>query len=110
VALAVSKHLSPDPKTRGDGLEKIWDAFDRAKTFGAGKDKRARAQSVIAAAAAAPDEAQLLETEMMQLTDIGNAFRIRHHEVSRPNPPDKLVDYLFGRVYFLLYRLHPALR
>lgn len=47
---------------------------------------------------------------MLTLTRIGNNFRIRHHEVDRVQPPDELVDYLFARMYALLYRLHPGLR
>jgi hypothetical protein len=108
--LAIVKYLDPDPQARRDALEKLWDAFERAKTILPGRDKKARAKALVAAAASSPEEAGILEAEMLALTQIGNDFRIRHHEVNRVQPPDELVDYLFARMYALLYRLHPVLR
>lgn len=108
--LAIVRFLDPDPRTRRDAIEKLWDAFERAKTIPSGQDKKARAQALIAAATSSPEESKLIEEEMLTLTGIGNDFRIRHHEVDRVQPPDELVDYLFARMYALLYRLHPGLR
>ena len=108
--LAIVKYLDPDPQARRDALEKLWDAFERAKTVLPGKDKKARAKALVAAAAGSTEEASILEAEMLALTQIGNDFRIRHHEVNRVQPPDELVDYLFARTYALLYRLQSALR
>jgi hypothetical protein len=108
--LAIVKYLDPDPQARRDALEKLWDAFERAKTVLPGKDKKARAKALVALVADSAEEAEILEVEMLALTDIGNDFRIRHHEVNRTHTSDALVDYLFARMYTLLYRLHPALQ
>lgn len=88
----------------------LWDAFERAKTILSGKDKKAQAKALAAAASSSPEEAAVLETEMLVLTQIGNDFRIRHHEVNRTQVVDEFVDYVFARMYALLYRVHPALR
>ena len=108
--LSITRYLDPDPQTRRDALEKLWDAFERAKTLSPGKDKKARALALAETAANSPDEAELLKAEMRALTQLGNEFRIRHHEVDRIAVSDQLVDYLFARMYALLHRLHPALR
>jgi hypothetical protein len=110
LGLAIAKYLDPDPQTRRDAIEKLWDAFERAKTVPSGKDKKARASALASATAGSPEEADVIAAEMLELTRIGNKFRIRHHEVDRIQPPDAFVDYLFARMYALLYRLHPALR
>jgi hypothetical protein len=46
--------------------------------------------------------ATLIATEMHALADIGNEFRIRHHETTKHRVSDELVDYLFLRMYVLL--------
>jgi hypothetical protein len=107
---AIAKYLDPDPRVRREAVEKIWDAFERAKTIRSGRDKKAQATALIDAAANSSEEAALLDAEMRELTRIGNEFRIRHHEVNRIEPSDELIDYLFTRMYVLIYRLHAALR
>jgi hypothetical protein len=110
IELAVERYLDPDPQVRRDGIEKLWDAFERAKTILEGPNKKARAQALLDATASPPAEKELLETEMLALTAIGNTFRIRHHEVDRTDPTDELLDYLYARMLALIYRVHPALR
>jgi hypothetical protein len=107
---AIRRYLDPDPQVRRDAVEKLWDAFERAKTILRGKDKKARADALLAAAATSPQEEDVLRAEMQAMTKIGNDFRIRHHEVGKAVPSDGLIDYLFARMYALLYDLHPALR
>ena len=47
---------------------------------------------------------------MRTLTDIGNEFRIRHHETRVSDLTTASSDQLFVRMYALLVRLHPAVR
>ena len=111
LAAAARKHLDPDPDVRAEGLEKLWDAFERIKTL-LNKDKRAGAERLIEAAGegATAEETKLLRCEMKALTEIGNTFRIRHHETSASELTAAFSDQLFVRMYALLVRLHPAVR
>jgi len=108
---AARKYLDPDPGVRHEGLEKLWDAFERSKTM-LHSNKKSGITRLIAAATegAAPEEAALLDQEMRVLTDIGNQFRIRHHETEAIEPSTAFVDQLFARMYACLLRVHPSLR
>lgn len=103
------KFLKPNPQTRREAVEHLWDVFERVKTV-FDSDKKTGVEKLLRAAASG-DAAQteLLETELRTLTKIGNNFRIRHHETTTFELDDALVDYLFGRMYGLLHRLHSAL-
>jgi hypothetical protein len=111
LAIAARKHLDPDPEVRAEGLEKLWDAFERIKTL-LDQDKRAGAERLIEAATdgATAEETELLRGEMKTLTDIGNTFRIRHHETRVSALTTASSDLLFVRMYGLLVRLHFAVR
>lgn len=93
--------LSPKSEDRQDALEKLWDAFERLKTLEPGANKRDQAD-VLLDRVAAPGSAfrQALAREAMELTCIGNSFRIRHSEVTQEalTSPDQ-VDYLFTRMF-----------
>jgi hypothetical protein len=108
---AKRKYLDPDPDTRQEALEKLWDAFERAKTM-LHSDKKSGVAKLVAAATreTSREEAKLLDQEMKDLTDIGNQFRIRHHETKAILPSSAFVDQLFRRMYACLLRVHPALR
>jgi hypothetical protein len=110
VRAAVERYLDPDPSLRRDGLEKLWDAFERIKTI-LDENKKTGAELLLAnATGGATEEAELLRTEMRALTDIGNQFRIRHHETRATDLTPPLIDYLFTRMYALLLRLDPTIR
>ena len=108
VAQAETKFLDPDPDVSRDALEKLWDAFERVKTVLI-SDKRRGADELAAAATTSLPAATLITTEMRVLTDIGNDFRIRHHETTKHPVSDELVDYLFVRMYVLLRLLFSGL-
>jgi hypothetical protein len=110
-AVSAQKYLDPDPAVRADGLEKLWDAFERAKTL-LHRDKKKGASRLLEAATvgATPEEADLLRAEMKALTQIGNQFRIRHHETRASELTTASSDYLFVRMYALLVRVHAAVR
>jgi len=109
--VSARKYLDPDPAVRAEGLEKLWDAFERVKTL-LDRDKKKGASKLIDASTdgAARGEANLLHNEMVVLTEIGNTFRIRHHETGAVELSAASSDQLFMRMYSLLLRVHPAIR
>lgn len=70
-------------ETRKEGLEKLWDAFERLKTIEPGTDKKAQVKVILDKAASESSYRQLLEEEAKQLTGIGNNFMIRHTETNK---------------------------
>lgn len=52
----------------------------------------------------------LFEAEMLTLTNIGNKWRIRHHETNKHDlgTDRRLRDYLFLRMFTLLHRIVPG--
>lgn len=95
---AEERFLDPDPTGARDALEKLWDAFERIKTVLVPHKRRGSA-ALIAAATSTAESAELVETEMRALTEIGNKFHIRHHETTSHPVPEELIDYLFLRMY-----------
>lgn len=95
------RFVSPKPEDRQDSLEKLWDAFERLKTLEPGASKRVQADALLDRVAA-PNSAfrQLLAREAVELTNIGNSFRIRHSEITQEalTSPDQ-IDYLFMRMF-----------
>lgn len=108
---AIGKYRSPEIAVRREALEQLWDAFERSKTILESK-KKDGAKALIRALTDGADseEVKLVESEMRELTTIGNTFRIRHHETNAAELSDAFVDQLFARMYALLYRANDALR
>jgi len=77
------RFLDPDPAIRRESLEKLWDAWERLKTLGPGKDKKASMQAMLDQASPEPNFRAALDQEARELTRIGNSFQIRHTEVSQ---------------------------
>ena len=97
---AREKFLNKSLDVRKEALEKIWDAWERLKTVEPGKDKKASVVALLDRAATEPNLRARLETEALELTEIGNAFMITHTETSKPPITDSAhVDYLFHRVF-----------
>ena len=104
--IARSKFLDPDPSTRREALEKLWDAFERVKTLEPGKNKKASALALLAKAADEPTFRAFLEAEGKELTTAGNTFHIRHSETSQIElRTEDHVDYLFHRLFALIWLL-----
>ena len=100
---ARKKYLAPDPNTRRESLEKLWDAWERLKTIEPGKDKLASTTALLNKAASEPTFRATLESEARELTLIGNKFRIRHSETTQvPLELNEHVDYLFHRLFSLI--------
>jgi hypothetical protein len=92
--------LSPHMEDRRNGLEKLWDAFERIKTLERGNDKKAQATALLDKAVKPPRLRAFIESEAKELTAIGNTLQIRHFETTQEKlerPED--VDYLFHRMF-----------
>ena len=102
------KFISRNTAMRREALEKLWDAWERLKTLEPGRDKKTSANTLLNRAANGPLR-ERLETEARELTKIGNDFMIRHSETDKhPLTDDRHVDYLFHRMFSMVYLLLDA--
>lgn len=99
------KYVKSDIKV---AVEKIWDAFERIKTFyvdsSQGIDKKRSVAKLIDQIAngnsSLRDE---IDKEFILLTKIGNDYRIRHHETTKIEITDEeQYRYLFNRCFSLI--------
>ena len=74
---ARDKFISREPAVRKEGLDKLWDAWERLKTLEVAGDKRASTSALLDRVAGGTMR-ERLEAEARELTDIGNHFTIRH--------------------------------
>ena len=97
--LARKQFTSPHIEARRDGLEKLWDAFERVKTLEPGPDKKSQANALLDRAASLRFRT-MLGDEAKALTEIGNTFRIRHAETTQEilTSPEQM-DFLFHRMF-----------
>jgi hypothetical protein len=85
-------------------VEKIWDAFERLKTYYSDLDKKKSAEKIVNEISN-KDEIykNLFNEEFKKLTDIGNQFRIRHHETDKVDITDNnYYNYFFQRCFALV--------
>jgi hypothetical protein len=100
------KFLNRDLKVRKESLERLWDAWERLKTIGPGKDKAAQVQGLLTNAVKEPVLLARIEKEARELTEIGNSFMIRHTETNKVAIEGSAnVDYLFHRMFALILLL-----
>lgn len=101
---AVALYKTPNPAARQDSVEKIWDAFERLKTYYTTLDKKHSSEKVVNDIAGGNlDFVNLFNGEFKALTDIGNNYRIRHHETDKIDITDiRYYDYLFNRCLSLI--------
>lgn len=101
---AILLHKSPYPADIRDATEKIWDAFERLKTYYTELNKRDSAVKIINDISnGQTDYYALLDAEFKCLTSIGNNYRIRHHETDKIEITDiRYYDYFFNRCLSLI--------
>ena len=101
---AVALYKTPNPAARQDSVEKIWDAFERLKTYYTKLDKKHSVEKVVNNMAGGNSEFyNLFNDEFNALTKIGNRYRIRHHETDKIDIKDiRYYDYLFNRCLSLI--------
>jgi len=96
-----SKERFLNPKDKQIALEKIWDAFERIKTY-YDKDKK-KSLKILLEKIGSEINTEDLEKEFRNLTEIGNSYRIRHHEKGKKEINDESsINYLYFRVLSLL--------
>lgn len=101
---AILLHRSPYPADIRDAVEKIWDAYERLKTYYTELDKKASAAKIVNDAVGGVEAySSLFNDEFFALTKIGNNFRIRHHETDKIEIIDvRHYDYFFNRCLSLI--------
>lgn len=100
---ARQKFLNRSLDVRKEGLEKLWDAWERLKTIEPGSDKKLMAKAILDKAADEPVLRERLEIEARELNFIGNNMMIRHTEVGKPPIAESAqVDYLFHRMFAMI--------
>lgn len=101
---AIALYKTPNSAARQDSVEKIWDAFERLKTYYTSMDKKQSSEKIIKDISMSDSNYQnLFNKEFVELTSIGNNFRIRHHETNKIDiPDDRYYDYLFNRCLSLI--------
>lgn len=101
---AIALYKTPNPAARQDSVEKIWDAFERLKTYYTALDKKNSSEKIVNDMAGGNDAfVKLFNDEFRKLTDIGNQYRIRHHETDKIDITDaRYYDYLFNRCLSLI--------
>ncbi|QOX63907.1 hypothetical protein FRZ06_11475 [Anoxybacterium hadale] len=86
-------------------VEKLWDAFERLKTYySPSLDKKKSANRIIRDMSGNKDTyIELFKKEFDELTAIGNDYRIRHHETTKIDIEDKRhYDYFYKRCLSLI--------
>lgn len=86
-------------------VEKIWDAFERVKTYYYPTlNKKQSAEKIIFNVAKGDKDVQdLFNNELRQLTKIGNDFRIRHHEINKIDISEEIhYQYFYKRCIALI--------
>lgn len=86
-------------------VEKIWDAFERLKTYyGPRLSKNNSASKIVEDFGMGNKEFQMMiNDEFQALTIIGNKFRIRHHETDKIEITDeRQLNYLYKRCLSLI--------
>ena len=82
-------------------VEKLWDAFERIKTY-FGPDKKKAVEILIKQISGDLNNTHFNE-EFKKFTNIGNNYRIRHHETNKAEiKEDKYLSYLFFSMLNLL--------
>lgn len=95
--------LLPKVSDRIRAVEKLWDAFERAKTFYSANKKFSATQLINLVSNRNDLFETYLTTEVSILTEIGNKFQIRHFETDKQPITDlSHIDYLFFRMFSLI--------
>lgn len=101
---AISLYRRPSPRDTRDAVEKLWDAFERLKTYYNELDKKDSVNKIVNdMAGGAKKLADWFELDFKELSDIGNGCRIRHHERDKVEVTDpRHYDYFFNRCLSLI--------
>ncbi len=105
---AQTKFVNRDSAMHREALLELWQSWERLKSLKVPGDKKVSIRLLLDGVTTGPIR-ERLETEANELTDIGNKFAIRHSEKDRhPLDDDSHVDYLFHRLFSLVYLILDA--
>lgn len=92
-----------NPKDKQVALEKLWDAFERIKTYfsSEGLNKKQSAEKLVNLISENFDK-EFIEEEFDKLTKIGNNYRIRHHETGKKELTPVHINYFFFKMLSLI--------
>jgi hypothetical protein len=84
-------------------LEKIWDSFERIKTYyDSNPKKKNMSADKLSGNVSVNFDKEFMDEEFKKLTKIGNDYKIRHHETSKLSLSDEHIHYLFFRMLSLI--------
>lgn len=105
---ATDLYFTPNESLHGEALLHLWRAFERLKSS-IDPDKKTSATALLDLGADEPTLRAVLEADAVEMTGAGNTFTIRHSEVGKvPIDREDQVDYLFGRLFNLVWLLLPS--
>jgi len=92
-----------NPNDKQIAIEKLWDAFERIKTFYSpeGLKKNESANKLVETISKKFDK-EFIDKEFQLLTKIGNEYRIRHHEMDKLELTIEHQNYFFFRMLTLI--------
>ena len=101
---AINLFKQPNPFASKNAVEKLWDAYERLKTYYIDLDKKDSATKIVNDISGNITEfVTLFNDEFRTLSKIGNEFRIRHHETDKIDITDnRHYDYFFNRCLSLI--------
>ena len=101
ILIEEAKNRFKNPNDKKIALEKLWDAFERIKTY-FGTNKKLSSEQLVKLISTSFDE-NFIDNEFKELTSIGNHYNIRHHEQYKIIiSENKHIEYLFFRMIALL--------
>ena len=101
ILIEEAKNRFKNPNDKKIALEKLWDAFERIKTY-FGTNKKLSSEQLVKLISTSFDE-NFIDNEFKELTSIGNNYNIRHHEQDKIIiSENKHIEYLFFRMIALL--------
>jgi len=84
-------------------LEKIWDSFERIKTYYDSNPKKKNVSADKLSQNISVDfDKEFIDEEFKKLTKVGNNYKIRHHETSKLSLSPEHIHYLFFRMLSLI--------
>lgn len=101
---ALELHYSHNLNGPKNAVEKLWDAFERLKTYYTNLSKKDSSEKIVNDMSQGnTDYYDLFNQEFMTLTSIGNNYRIRHHEINKIEINKiEYYDYFFNRCLSLI--------
>lgn len=111
LSTAMVKFTDPKPDVRYESLEKLWDAFERLKTFANPvRDKKSVSiNEIIELAITQPKFREEVTEECKKLTTLGNQHLIRHSEKYQEKLESLAhIDYFFHRMLAMINLLLPS--